>query len=163
MANAGHIFIKGKGKTDISRFYTPIDKGASKPAFCYTKKIENLKEEVGSMRRAIEQGRVTGERKMTFEQNLNQKVKRLKEIEDNVNNAKKIIKEDPDLWAKRREEIAEVIKEATPSRSDEMKRRVNPHAVLKNEKTGLGELRKEYVIISKAMGEESNTTFLQKD
>jgi hypothetical protein len=163
MANKGHIIIKGDKTKDIQRFYTPVDKGSSRPAFCYAKKVENFREDVASMRRAIDQGRVVGERKMQFEQKLAQKTKRLREIEDNCKNAKAIIKEDPDGWAKRREELAEIIKNETPAYSDEKKRKVNPHAILKAEKGGLGQARKEYVIISRAMDEESNTSFLQKD
>ena len=49
------------------------------------------------------------------------------------------------------------------SRMDAEKRRVNPHRVANAEKGGLGAMKKEYIVISRALGEESNVSFLQRD
>ena len=171
-ANAGHIIIKGdkrKGEPErnphsMRRFFMPIDKGSAKPAFCYGRRKRDLEEEVNGMERALEMGHVSSEKKIKYKRDLAEKHYRLEQIKECGENARKIVEEDKDYWVKRREKCAEAIRDATPSRKDVKQRVVNPHAVLRREKReGLEEIKREYQIISRALGEESNISFLQKD
>jgi len=172
-ANAGHIIVKGSSRKgnvggdnprSIHRFFTAIDKGSARPAFCYPKKKEYFEEEVRRMEKTLASNMVHPERRMAYEHQLNEHKKRLDEIHESFDNAQKIVAEDPDGWAKRREELAEQIKEGVPSRKDVKERRVNPFANLRREKVeGLEDIKNEYRIISRAMGEESNVGFLQKE
>ena len=177
MANEGHVIIKG-GKTedsgkkptkkDIIRFFTAVDKGSSRPAFCLPTQVERYQEDVDKMEKAISMGQVQPERKLAFEQKYKQKKERLDQLRDNQNNAKKIIKEDPDYWAGRRKELAEEIKAATPSRKDIKRRHVNPHKVIRMEKDGLERKKQEYIIISRAMRTaghdvDSDISFLERE
>ena len=170
--NAGHIIVKGsktKGEPEqnmksVSRFFMPVDKGSAKPAFCYPKHRQDLKEEVRGMEKALEDGNVSSERKMKYKMDLKEKKTRLDEILESGANAKKIIAEDKDYWVKRRLACEELIAKGTPTRKDVKNRVVNPHAILRREKKeGLENIKREYQIISSAMGEESNVSFLQKD
>lgn len=176
MANAGHIIVKkGEGDFNIRKqFFRPIDGKSSKPAFCYPRRTETLREEVRSMERALKGDYVTAERRMAYEQNLKKRKARLEKIEDSVENAKRVINADKDGWVKRRDKLAHAIAEQTPTRKDYQQRRVNPHAVLRHEKQGakgsppLELLKREYTIVSRALqaaGEdaESNHSFLQKE
>jgi len=177
MANDGHIIIKGgkdedadkkPKKKDIVRFFTAVDKGSSRPAFCLPSQIERYREDVGKMEKAIEMGQVQPERKLAFEQKYKQKKGRLDQLEENQDNAKKIISSDPDYWSKRREELAGEIRAATPSRRDIKKRHVNPHKIIRMEKDGLERKKQEYIIISRAMRTaghdvDSDISFLERD
>lgn len=176
MANEGHIFIKrGEGKQNIRKqFFRPIDGKSARPVFCYPRRTENLREEVRGMERSLESGYVTSERKMMYELKLKERKKKLNAIEASFGNAAQVIKEDPDAWIARRDELATAIEDQTPTRKDVELRRVNPHAVLRREKTiekgsmPLEEIKREYTIISRAFqaaGEEmeSNHSFLQKE
>ena len=175
MANNGHIIIKkNSGKYTTSQFFRPIDKGSSKPAFCFPRRGDALREEHASMKRNLNRDMVSPERKMVYEQKMNQLGKRVSEIEASSQAAKKIINADKDGWAARREELANAIAEQTPTRDDVRKRKVNPHAVLRREKEGekgsspLEEIKRDYTIISRAFQsageyEEANHSFLQKD
>ena len=149
---------------DYKLFYGPHDKGAARPSFCYPQRMDKLEEEVRSMRRSLEMGFVTAERKMAFEAKLKQREERLDSLKANTERVQKIIDKDRDAWHRRRKELAEIIREATPSHKDIEKRRVNPFRELRKEKEGgLGEIKKEYIVISRALGEESNVSFLQRD
>jgi len=148
---------------DYQVFFGPLDKGAAKPAFCYPDRTEILEDEIRKMERALDMDFVSPERKMAFESKLKMRKTRLEGIREGAEKAQKIVAEDPDYWAKRRKELGRDIRNAMPSRKDVEKRRVNPHRVAKMEKEGLGEKKREYIIISRALGEESNTSFLQKD
>jgi hypothetical protein len=148
---------------DYHVFFGPLDKGAAKPAFCYPERTRILKEEVRKMERNIEMGYISPERKLAYESRLKARRERLDAINENAANAHKIVTDNPDYWAKRRRELGKEIRAAMPSRKDVEKRRVNPHRVAKMEKEGLGEKKREYIIISRALGEESNTSFLQRD
>lgn len=148
---------------DYRIFYGPHDKGAAKPAFCYPGRIQELKEEVDKMEKNLAMGFVNAERKMAYEARLKERRGRLDSINESTANTQKIVNENKDFWSKRRNELAKTIRTAMPSRKDVEKRRVNPYRVAKMEKDGLGELKKEYIVISRALGEESNTSFLQRD
>ena len=64
---------------------------------------------------------------------------------------------------KRRNDLGEEIAGTMPSRDDIRKRRVNPHKIIRQEKGGFEEKKKEYIVISRLMGEDSNVSFLQRD
>jgi hypothetical protein len=180
MANAGHIIIKKdketkrEGRYGMGQFFNPVDKGSAKPAFCYPRRTAGLREELSQMERVLKEGQVDPERKMAFELKAKQISDRMEEIDDSFKNAKDIIDKDPDAWKTRRDNIAGEISDRMPTRDDVHKRRVNPHAVLRQDKEGgsgnrpLEELKREYTIISRAFQargdfEEANHSFLQKD
>jgi len=181
-ANAGHIIVKGgsekprqsQGRYSMSQFFHPVDKGSSKPAFCYPRRAQGLKEELSQMERNIKEDRVDPERRMGYELKAKQIKERVSLIDDSFKNAQEIIDKNPDAWKTRRENLATEIRERTPTRNDKEKRRVNPHGVLRDEKIGSGDQRpledvkREYTIISRAFQargdyEEANHSFLQKD
>lgn len=172
MANEGHIIVKGSKKgshnpeqnpMDVRRFFTPVDKGSARPAFCHPKRKADFEEGIKSMEKKLEHDMVDSSRKMAQELNLKERKERLDQLNHNFENAKKIIAENPDAWAKRRKELAKEIKSGLPTRKDVREHRVNPFANLKREKEGGLEAKKrEYTIISRAMAEESNTSFLQQ-
>ena len=175
MANDGHIIVKkSKGRFGTGQFFNPVDKGSAKPAFCYPRRAQGLREELSQMERALKEGQVDPERKMAYELKAKQIRERMVEIDDSFKNAKTIIDKDPDAWKTRRDNLGNEIEERTPSRDDVRKRRVNPHAILRQEKQGSGDkkpleqLKREYTIISRAFQargdfEEANHSFLQKD
>lgn len=164
MANEGHIFVKGKGKTNVRNFFMPVDKGSNKPAFCYPKRIDALREEVKTMRKNLENNNLTGDRVVSYRQKVEAREKRLAEIEASRTNADELVKTSGKELEERRAYLAEFISENTYTREDEAKGRVNPFRNLKKEKEeGLEAAKKEYIIISRALGEESNVSFLQKD
>ena len=148
---------------DYRTWWGEVDKGAAKPAFCYPQRVDNLREEVRSMERNLERGYVSAERKMAYESRMKERKERLEKIEANTKRVKQTIGKDKDYWANRRKELGEKIRSAMPSRSDVRKRRVNPYKIAKMEKEGLGEMKKEYIVISRALGEESNIAFLERD
>jgi len=114
------------------------------------------------------------EQKMAYELKNKQMAERLDLINTSFETAREVINKAPESWAKRRETLADEISERTPTRDDMRKRKVNPHANLRNENEGLGdnrpleEVKREYTIISRALqarGEDANAnhSFLQKD
>jgi hypothetical protein len=175
LANEGYIISKKKGgRYGTSQFFRPVDKGSSKPAFCYPRRAEALKEEHASMKRNLDRNMVSPERKMVYEQKMKQLGKRVEQIEESFEGAKEIIEKDKDAWETRRNNLAAKISEQMPTRDDEQKRKVNPHAVLRKEKQGergeqpLEATKREYTIISRAFQaagdyKEANHSFLQKD
>lgn len=144
-------------------FYGPLDKGAGKPAFCYPERVKLLKEEVQKMEKNLEMGFVSPERKLAYKSRLVQKTKRLDAIKEGESKAHKVLNENKDYWVDRRKELAEEIRAGMPSVKDVEKRRVNPYRVAKREQAGLGAMKREYIVVSRMLGEESNTSFLQRD
>ena len=185
MANEGFIFVKkaenehkqpqSTGRWGTRQFFMPVDKGSAKPAFCYPRRAEAMQDEYRSRKKVLDSGAMDKEEgKMAYELKTKQIGERLEDIYGSFEKAREIIDKAPDSWSKRRETLAEEIKERTPTRDDKIKRRVNPHAVLREEKIGTGtnrpleEVKREYTIISRALqarGEEAETdsSFLQKD
>ncbi len=167
-ANSGYIIIKDKDNRDCKKnykelFFGPLDKGSAKPSFCYPLRKEALKEDIKKMERALESGYVPKDREMESRVNLKTKKDRLDAINSQEAEAKKLFRENKDAFIKRRTELAEEIRAAMPSRTDVRKRIVNPHSVLKKEKSGLEEKKREFVVLSRLAEEESNLTFLQRD
>jgi len=185
MANEGFIFVKkaenehkapqNTGRWGTKQFFSPVDKGSSKPAFCYPGRAESLQREFKTRDALLKSGALDDqENKMSYELKTKQIGERVEEIYGSFEKAREIINKAPDSWAKRRQTLAEEITERTPTRDDKIKKRVNPHAVLREEKIGTGgkrpleEVKREYTIISRALqarGEEAeaNSSFLQKD
>jgi gas vesicle protein len=164
------IIIKGKGKDGQDRkatykdFYGPLDKGSAKPSFCYPRMKDAMKEDVDSMKRNLEHGFIDKTKEMQVRADMKVKEKRLKELDAQESEARKLFKEGKDDWMKRREDLAEEIKAAMPSSTDVAKRRTNPYRIMQDEKQrGLGEKKKEFQILSHLADEESNTSFLQRD
>lgn len=166
MGSAGYIIIKDgeKGRRASYRdFYGPLDKGSAKPSFCYPKRKESLKEEVEKLERVLALGHIAREHEMEAKVTLKTKKDRLKDIDAQEGDAKKLFNDNKDQWMKRRAELAEEIRETMPALSDTKKRRVNPHKVIQREKSGFEDKKKEYIVLSRLAGEESNISYLQKD
>jgi hypothetical protein len=168
MANAGYIVVKQSGdekgrRVSYRDFYGPLDKGSAKPSFCYPKRKEALKEDISKMERVLESGHIAKDHEMDAKLTLKQKKERLKAIDAQEGEAAKLFKEHKDDWMKRRGELAEEIRMSMPTETDVKKRRVNPHKVLRNEKTGLEDKKKEFIVLSRLAGEDSNVSFLQRD
>jgi hypothetical protein len=165
-STAGYILVKDGDKghrVSYKDFYGPLDKGAAKPSFCYPKRKEALKEEVEKMERVLDQGHIAKEHEMEARVKLKTKKDRLKAIDAQEGEAKKLFKDHKDDWMKRRDVLAEEIRESMPTQEAARKRRVNPHKVLKDEKAGLEDKKKEYIVLSRLAGEDSNVSFLQKE
>jgi len=183
MANEGHIIIKGgsekprqnnSGRWGTNQFFTPVDKGSAKPAFCYPRRTQGLKEELAQMERNIRDGNVDPQQKMSYDLKAKKIRERVSMIDQSFEKAKEIIDKAPDAWKTRLQTLSAEIAERTPSREDKRKRRVNPHGVLREEKVGsqgkrpLEEIKREYTVIARAFQargdyEESNHSFLEKD
>jgi len=164
--NQGYIIIKDGEKNRRSTyrdFFGPLDKGSAKPSFCYPKRKEALKEEVAKMERVLDSGHIAKEHEMEARVTLKTKKDRLKEIESQEGAAAKLFKENKDSWLKRRDELKTEISESMPRETDVKRRRVNPHKVLKMEKEGLEDKKKEFIVLSRLAGEDSNLSFLQKE
>jgi len=152
-----------ENEKDYRNWWGKDDKGAAKPAFCYPQRVENLREEVKSMQRNLDMGFVSAERKMAYETRLKERKDRLNSIDSDTAKTRKSLNKNKDYWVERRKELGEQIRSAMPSRDDVKKKRVNPYKIAKMEKEGLGDLKKEYIVISRALGEESNISFLERD
>jgi hypothetical protein len=182
MANEGHILIKSSesdkpknsGRWGVRQFFTPVDKGSAKPAFCYPRRTQGLKEELAQMERNIRDGNVDPQQKMSYDLKAKKIRQRVGDIDQSFEKAKEIIDKAPDAWKTRLQTLSAEIAERTPSREDKRKRRVNPHGVLREEKVGsqgkrpLEEIKREYTVIARAFQargdyEESNHSFLEKD
>lgn len=168
MANEGHIIIQSKSgrsarELTYRAFYGPLDKGSAKPSFCYPKRKEDLTEEVEKMKAAIDSGYVSKDRLMDAKINLKTKKERLDAINKQEDRAKKLFEENKDTWIKRRKELAEEITAATPTLKDTQQKRVNPFTTLKKEKSGLEDKKREFIVLSRLAGEESNVSFLQRE
>jgi hypothetical protein len=177
LANEKFIHVpnkKSSGRYGTSQFFKEIDKGSAKPAFCYPRRTQALKEEHASMKRNLDRDMVSPERRMAYEQKMNQLGKRVGEIDASFEAAKEIIEKSKDGWKTRRDNLAQKIADQTPTRDDERKKKVNPHAILRREKQGergeepLEKSKRDYTIISRAFQasgeyEEANHSFLQRD
>jgi gas vesicle protein len=166
VANAGFIVIKDGEKNRRSTFrdfYGPLDKGSAKPSFCYPKRKEALKEEVEKMERVLDSGHIAKEHEMEARVTLKTKKDRLKAIDSQEGEARKLFNENKDKWMERRTTLAEEIRETMPTEENVRKRRVNPHKVLVTEKSGLEDKKKEFIVLSRLAGEDSNVRFLQKE
>jgi hypothetical protein len=159
MPYAGHIIVKDGDKNrkmTYREFYGPLDKGSAKPSFCYPKRKEALVEEVAKMERVLDSGHIAKEHEMEARVTLKTKKDRLKAIDAQEGEAKKLFKDNKDAWMKRRDE-------SMPTQEAARKRKVNPHKVLKDEKSGLEDKKKEFIVLSRLAGEDSNVAFLQRE
>jgi len=166
MANASYIIVKDGDKTrkaTYREFYGPLDKGAAKPSFCYPTRKQDMKDEIDKMERALSTGYIQKEREMESKRKLKEKKARLDQINEQETAARKLFAGNKDKWMERRDALAEEIRETMPSRDAVRKKIVNPFSVLKKEKGGLEEKKREYIVLSRLAGEESNVSYLQKD
>lgn len=167
-STSGFIIVKKDGDEKGHRatyrdFFGPLDKGSVKPSFCYPKRKEALQEEVEKMQKNVDNGYISREREMEYKTTLRAKKKRLDDINSQESAARKLFEENKDSWMKRRDALAEEITAATPTLKDVQKRRVNPFTTLKKEKGGLEDKKREYIVLSRLAGEESNISFLQRE
>lgn len=165
-ANSGYIVVKDGDKNrrmTYREFYGPLDKGSAKPSFCYPKRKEALKEDVEKMERVLDSGHVSKEHEMETRVTLKTKKDRLKAIDAQEAEAQKKFKDNKDAWMKRREELAAEISESMPKAVDIKKKRVNPFKVHQMEKAGLEDKKREYIVLSRLAGEDSNVGYLQKE
>jgi len=163
-STAGHIIIKkSRGVRGTRQYFSDVDKTDSKPAFCHPQRIQKFKEEVERQRKVVKRANVTDDRMDEAVLTLKKHEKRLSEIEDSRVKADEIVKEHGDKIRERCEELGKYIAQETPTVEQETKRRVNPHIQLAKEQGALGEAKKEYIIHKRALGEESNVSYLQRD
>lgn len=168
MANAGYIVVKGDGdkvrKQGVEAFFGPHDKGSAKPSFCYPKQKEDLKRKIDSMEKSLSDGYVAENRRMAMRLDIKKHKERLDAIECHEADVKTLVKNNKDALVERRNQLAEEIANRMPTAKAVEKHKVNPFRIYNEEKKGgLGEKKREFQIISHALGEESNTHFLQKD
>lgn len=178
MANAGYIIIKDSEKaekkaepkpTNFRAFYGPLDKGSAKPSFCYPKQKEELKSEITRRKNNLKKNMVAETRIQKEEYEVGQLESKLDRINEQEDNAKKLFKENKDSVAARYAEIKEQIAARMPTANDVAKRRFNSQRIHDDEKKGLkgaaplGELKREYQVLSHLLEEDSNTKMLQRD
>jgi len=181
MANEGHIIVKGDKERDYRNFFSSVDKKhqddrnpivSNKPAFLYRNRVQNLKEEIERAQKALDEGLIPGTERAKYKMQLKMRADRLKAIEDGQVKAETYLKDDPDYWEKRRETLAKYIKEQTPSKQAVKERRVNPHQILKKEKTegdeklgvkNFGEAKREFIVLSRILDSDSDIRALQKE
>lgn len=153
-----------KDPKDIKRFYSDVDKGSDKPAFCKPQHKKLFEEETAGLKKSLDLGLIAPHRVMAQQQNLRTRQAREDKLNESETRAVKIIAEDPDGWAQKRDNLAEEIRQGMPSRKEVKDRTINPFMNLRREKQGgLQALKKEYIIISRAMGESANVSYLQRD
>ena len=164
-ANDSHIIIKGKGDKPYHyrQFYGQLDKGAAKPSFCYPSRKQDLKEEIDKAQKVLDNGYISKDKEMDFRIALNAKKKRMDEINAQEADAKKLFEENKDGLMKRRNDLKREIAASMPSRDAVKRKLVNPHTTLKKEKSGLEDKKREFIILSRLAGEESNISFLQAE
>ncbi len=149
---------------DIKRFYGDVDKGSDKPAFCKPQHKKLFEEETAGLKKSLDLGLIAPHRVMAQQQNLKIRQAREEKLNESEDRAVKIIAEDPDGWKKERDNLAKDIRRGMPSRKEVKDHTINPFMNLRREKQeGLQDKKKRYIIISRAMGEPSNVSFLQRD
>lgn len=165
MAYAGNIIVK-KGREnaiDLNRFFAPVDKGSMKPAWTKERLVADMGEEVKGMEKNLKEGFVDAQHRAAYQQKLKERKQRYEDILLSHADAKKYYKENKETVHKRIEELKGIISESMPTLTDAMKGKANPFKIAKQEKEGLQELKREFQILAKIAGEESNIAFLQKD
>ena len=171
MANEGHIIVKKDKPRTYRQFYGALDKKtvngkevySNKPAFCYPSRIQKMGEDIDGMQKALDLGHVPPDHRMEFEHVMKQRKARHEEILEQRESAVKSFQEDPVYWESRYKELKKVIQDGMPSRKDVKEKRVNPHSVLKREKEGLEEAKREFMVIGKLIGKETNLDFLRRE
>jgi hypothetical protein len=166
--NSGYIIVKSKDSDKVQKlgfraFFGPQDKGSAKPSFCYPRAKDSLKEDIHSIESALENGYYAPNKKLSLQADLRTKKKKLDAINEQEVNAKRLFDDNKDACMKRRTELQEEIRESMPTEKEVKKRHVNPYRNLEKEQRGLKEKKLEYVVLSHLAGEESNTSFLQRE
>lgn len=154
------------------------DKGSARPAFCYPSSIQTLREDTGRLEKLINSRMVEPTKEPELRVRLKQLKTRLSAIDKQITEVKKEIKANPDHWDGRRKDLIKLIQEYSPSKNDRTKKKVSAYDVLRREKGAKGKLpplehggdsmtlseaKKEFMIISRAMDEESSISIIEKD
>ncbi len=163
-----------------SEFFRPHDKGSARPAFCFPSAIQTMREDYNKIEKLLNSRLFNAANEPELKARRNQLKNRLRDIDKQLVEVRKEVSgENADYWNGRRKELGEKIREISPSKTDRAKKRVSPHEVLKREKGGKGiikisdehggdaltlsEAKKEFMIISRAMDEESGIGALEKE
>ena len=166
--NSGYIIIKGKEGEKVQKlgyraFFGPQDVGSVKPSFCYPRAKDSLKEDIRSIENALDNGYYAPDKKLRLQADLKTKKKKLDSLNEQETNAKRLFDDNKDACMQRREALKDEIRESIPTEKEVKKRHVNPFRNLEKEQKGLKEKKLEYIVLSHLAGEESNTSFLQKE
>lgn len=171
------VIVRDRARS-AKEFFRDHDKGSARPAFCYPSSVRAFKEEASKLEKLFRDRMVHPTREVELSEKLRSMKQRISEIDKQAAEVKKEMKADPDYWDGRRKELAEMIKEYTPSKSTRKKKLVSPREILSREKGTKGKLpklehggdsmsleeaKKEYMIISRAMDEESNISYIEKE
>jgi hypothetical protein len=167
-ANSSYIIIKGKEGDKVQKlgyraFFGPQDKGSAKPSFCYPRAKDSLKEDIRSIENALDNGYYAPNKKLSLQADLRTKKKKLDAINEQETSAKRLFDDNKDACIQRRTALQEEIRESIPTEKEVKKRHVNPFRNYEKEQKGLKEKKLEYIVLSHLAGEESNTSFLQKE
>ena len=159
------IIVKDKEKSrqaGYKQFIGEVSKGSARPAFCNPGGIKKLKETIDDMKENLEVGNVSPEQRMKYKMNLKKHEDRLTDINDEKEMGLKIIKENPEYWVKRRDQLEKEIRAETPTRKDVKDKLVNPHTAYRKEMEGLRDKKLEFQIISPLLNEDSDISYLQR-
>ena len=166
---AGHSGRKDHLRTTYPTFYGTHDKGSKFPAWTSPKRVEELSDQAKAYKEALDKNQVSSDMRPQVENKYKMISERLGSIVNSWDETQKFVNENEDKLNKRRKELAKEIGDLTPPRQMEKEHRVNPHTVLRREKEPdekgltLDDKKSEYILISRALGEESNVGFLQKE
>jgi hypothetical protein len=193
MANEGHILIKrgrpkmkveGQGRDYRKAFFHPkLDRDKhghyyARPWFTRCEKdIEDLQDAVKRDEEALTFNFASSPQvRETIAANLSRNKDRLDKIEESKANAEKELSEHGAEWKQRREDLKALIRELNPSRKDIKERRITPGIVAKRQQetvpvkdlsTGedmtFDDAKKEFIVLSRILGEESYIGALDKD
>uniref|UniRef100_A0A6M3LP90 Uncharacterized protein n=1 Tax=viral metagenome TaxID=1070528 RepID=A0A6M3LP90_9ZZZZ len=161
-----------KSEKNIAHYFKPVDKGSSMPSWYYRSQVEEELEWVKRAERQLKDDLIPQENKLTVKTELKAKKQRLKEISDARNEVEdkilaKGVNKDK-AWA-RHKELGELIAESMFTR-DEMFHR-DPHGKKHRvidpreeaDRTPFrNKLIKEYKILGRILGENSNPERLRK-
>ena len=161
------IIVKDREKIrdmGYKAFMGDVSKGSARPAFCNPGGVNKMAEVVRDMKRNLDEGNVDSSQREQYKINLRKHETRLSAIQDEKDNALKIVNGDLDYYQKRVDKLAKEIKDGTHSRSDVKEKRsnTNPHTVLKDELSGMREKKLEYQTLQHIMGGDPNIGYLQR-
>jgi hypothetical protein len=168
MGNAGYIIVKSKGSDAVQKlgyraFFGSQDKGSAKPSFCYPRAKDSLREDNRSIQTALDNGYYAPNKKLSLQAELRKNQAKLDALDEQENRARVLFENNKDACMERRKALAEEIRESMPTEKEVKKRHINPYRQLEKEQKGLKEKKLEYIVLSHLAGEESNTSFLQKE
>lgn len=172
------IIIKSEPKRSMRQFFFPHDKGSGRPAFCYPENISSLKEDTEKLEKLIQSRMIHPSHELEAKDRLRQLKGRLKEIEKQQHEVKTEMSKNREFFTSRREELAVLIREHTPSKSQRKLKKVSGREIYAREKGLKGKLpallhggetftleeaKREFMMLSKALGEDSDISHVEKD